>query len=302
MAGESKSGQDAADVSISQERHINATRSGTVSSTFDEAEILYAILTITATQHYCAKNTCIGTRSFFNPKMPTLTPLKCYTMSRRPLMYQDLHIRDDSGQPVFAVAFSSTGNIRDTARAVRIHEKSLNYGVVCVAIAKKERGLEVRLPGSWAEHKHRKYRVECCRGGDGWQDEFGLTLDNGEGVRWKRTENEEIWVPERGAANEARMLRTMDGDWKLVATRIAIGPEEEEPTREEILAVYVQTRSGKNLQKATMYFFAALSSELEVASLAAILGLDKWFIKASSTQGKTQRGGRFRQNDTLSYV
>ena len=46
---------------------------------------------------------------------------------------------------------------------------------------------------------------------------------------------------------------------------------------ENVLAVYARASSGKKvLQKASMYFFADLGTDMEIGSLSAVMGLERW--------------------------
>ena len=118
--------------------------------------------------------------------------------------------------------------------------------------------------------------MQHCSGGELGQDEFRLKLSDAKVVAWKKIGAFDITISANSVSKDAQMVTTRKGDWKLVATRVVPDANEEDPGEEEVLAVYVQTGSGRKItQKACLYFFTSLDMGLELASLAAVMALQK---------------------------
>ena len=95
-------------------------------------------------------------------------------------------------------------------------------------------------------------------------------------VTWKPVGLDEISVPTT-YLQSSQVAKTGPGSWKLVSSQINANKGYQEEVQENVLAVYILTgRSRKVFQKARLYFFVDLGAEIEVGSIAALMGATKW--------------------------
>lgn len=197
-------------------------------------------------------------------------------------MYREIDVRHD-GHSLLNIAFSS--------KSLSIRMRGSQGPTLCTALIDEHNSLLIRLSSlsETIDAEDREYRIQHCRRSSMWQDEFRLRLSDPMAVAWKRVRDGELEIRTTDSieGEQKKPVMPSQGDWKLVSTvRAWDAYGEEIDIREDVLAVCVKSGSSKKgMQKATMYFFRNLEWDLEVASLAALMGLEKWVEGAN---GKTK--------------